>query len=155
MPVMSFKFNTTDQVSSTPEFVSSVCWQGQSTTLIAANSSGNIKILEMVQKLIVEMYQNYLLSLQFCVLELVNIDLTCRYLLSLSVILYQTCLHRFSSLKIVRWSFSMEPTFQTNKKTKIRQINPTFPAMINKKHLPFYRLRILTGWTLQNYESLQ
>lgn len=48
VPVMSFKFNTTDQVSSTPEFISSVCWQDQSSTLIAANSSGNIKILEMV-----------------------------------------------------------------------------------------------------------
>ncbi|KAI4374701.1 hypothetical protein MLD38_012664 [Melastoma candidum] len=53
MPALSFKFNSPDPLSS-PEaddptqFISSVCWRGQSSTLVAANSSGNIKILEMV-----------------------------------------------------------------------------------------------------------
>ncbi|OVA14916.1 Protein kinase domain [Macleaya cordata] len=49
MPVMSFKFNSTDPLSC-PEveesFISSVCWRGQSS-LLAANSTGNIKLLEM------------------------------------------------------------------------------------------------------------
>ncbi|GKV38322.1 hypothetical protein SLEP1_g46246 [Rubroshorea leprosula] len=54
MPALSFKFNSTDMFSSheiddSLQFISSVCWRGQSSsTLVAANSTGNIKILEMV-----------------------------------------------------------------------------------------------------------
>ncbi|XXG67637.1 hypothetical protein AAC387_Pa06g0934 [Persea americana] len=53
MPVLSFKFNSTDplsgqEVDDSNQFVSSVCWRGQSSTLVAANSTGNIKLLEMV-----------------------------------------------------------------------------------------------------------
>eukprot|EP00262_Sarcandra_glabra_P012920 TRINITY_DN3440_c0_g1_i1.p1 TRINITY_DN3440_c0_g1~~TRINITY_DN3440_c0_g1_i1.p1 ORF type:complete len:901 (-),score=151.37 TRINITY_DN3440_c0_g1_i1:409-3111(-) len=53
MPVLSFKFNSTDPISGQEvddptQFISSVCWRGQSSTLVAANSTGNIKILEMV-----------------------------------------------------------------------------------------------------------
>ncbi|KAI5605445.1 hypothetical protein POPTR_001G399600v4 [Populus trichocarpa] len=53
MPVLSFKFNNTDPLSGhemddAAQFISSVCWRGQSSTLVAANSTGNIKILEMV-----------------------------------------------------------------------------------------------------------
>lgn len=52
MPVLSFKFNSTDplsghEVNDATQFISSVCWRGQSTTLVAANSTGNIKLLEM------------------------------------------------------------------------------------------------------------
>ncbi|KAF9666772.1 hypothetical protein SADUNF_Sadunf16G0263400 [Salix dunnii] len=52
MPVLSFKFNNTDPLSGhemddAAQFISSVCWRGQSSTLVAANSTGNIKILEM------------------------------------------------------------------------------------------------------------
>lgn len=54
MPVLSYKFSTTDPISGqenddASQFVSCVCWRGQSSTLLAANSSGNIKFLEMVQ----------------------------------------------------------------------------------------------------------
>ncbi|XP_011004650.1 PREDICTED: protein SPA1-RELATED 3 isoform X2 [Populus euphratica] len=53
MPVLSFKFNNTDPLSDhemddAAQFISSVCWRGQSSTLVAANSTGNIKILEML-----------------------------------------------------------------------------------------------------------
>uniref|UniRef100_A0A2P2MKH1 Protein SPA1-RELATED 3 isoform X2 n=2 Tax=Rhizophora mucronata TaxID=61149 RepID=A0A2P2MKH1_RHIMU len=53
MPALSFKFGNTDplsghQTDDATQFVSSVCWRGQSSTLVAANSTGNIKILEMV-----------------------------------------------------------------------------------------------------------
>lgn len=53
MPVLSFKFNITDplsgqEVDDATQFLSSVCWRGQSSTLVAANSTGNIKLLEMV-----------------------------------------------------------------------------------------------------------
>ncbi|KAL1188440.1 Protein SPA1-RELATED 4 [Cardamine amara subsp. amara] len=53
MPVLSYKFKTIDPVSDlevddASQFISSVCWRGQSSTLVAANSTGNIKILEMV-----------------------------------------------------------------------------------------------------------
>ncbi|KAL0804775.1 hypothetical protein Bca101_097265 [Brassica carinata] len=53
MPVLSYKFKTVDPVSGlevedASQFISSVCWRGQSSTLVAANSTGNIKILEMV-----------------------------------------------------------------------------------------------------------
>ncbi|GAY47839.1 hypothetical protein CUMW_107360 [Citrus unshiu] len=54
MPALSFNFNHADPLSGpetddAAQFISSVCWRGQSSnTLVAANSSGNIKILEMV-----------------------------------------------------------------------------------------------------------
>ncbi|XVF70200.1 hypothetical protein PTKIN_Ptkin11bG0141900 [Pterospermum kingtungense] len=53
MPALTFKFNNMDplsghEVDDAPQFISSVCWRGQSSTLVAANSTGNIKILEMV-----------------------------------------------------------------------------------------------------------
>ncbi|XP_073007030.1 protein SPA1-RELATED 3 isoform X1 [Typha latifolia] len=53
MPVLSYKFDVTDPMSGQEvddplQFVSSVCWRGQSSTLLAANSSGSIKLLEMV-----------------------------------------------------------------------------------------------------------
>ncbi|KAL8510237.1 hypothetical protein ACS0TY_017158 [Phlomoides rotata] len=53
MPALSFKFNNTDplsgdEVDDAAQFISSVCWRGQcSSTLVAANSMGNIKLLEM------------------------------------------------------------------------------------------------------------
>ncbi|KAI3928167.1 hypothetical protein MKW98_023768 [Papaver atlanticum] len=49
MPVLSFKFNNTDTLSCQEveePFISSVCWRDRST-LLAANSAGNIKLLEM------------------------------------------------------------------------------------------------------------
>ncbi|KAH7657635.1 Vesicle coat complex COPII subunit SEC13 protein [Dioscorea alata] len=53
MPVLSYKFETVDpitgrEVDDTSQFISCVCWRGQSSMLVAANSSGNIKLLEMV-----------------------------------------------------------------------------------------------------------
>lgn len=53
MPALSFKFKNTDPLSGedvddSAHFISSVCWRGQSSTLVAANSMGNIKLLEMV-----------------------------------------------------------------------------------------------------------
>ncbi|KAF8409257.1 hypothetical protein HHK36_005331 [Tetracentron sinense] len=53
MPVLTFKFSSTDPLSGreaddAAQFISSVCWRGQSSTLVAANSTGNIKLLEMV-----------------------------------------------------------------------------------------------------------
>ncbi|KAJ4832695.1 Protein SPA1-RELATED 3 [Turnera subulata] len=53
MPALSFKFNNMDPLSGhemddAAQFISSVCWRGQTATLIAANSTGNIKVLEMV-----------------------------------------------------------------------------------------------------------
>nr|XP_043619019.1 protein SPA1-RELATED 4-like isoform X1 [Erigeron canadensis] len=53
MPALSYKFNTTDPISGdevddSEQFISSVCWRSQSSTLVAANSTGNIKLLEMV-----------------------------------------------------------------------------------------------------------
>ncbi|KAI3753750.1 hypothetical protein L2E82_25812 [Cichorium intybus] len=53
MPAFSYKFNTTDPISGDEvddyeQFISSVCWRSQSSTLVAANSMGNIKLLEMV-----------------------------------------------------------------------------------------------------------
>ncbi|CAN4102895.1 unnamed protein product [Withania somnifera] len=52
MPALSFKFDSTDPLSGDvvddqAQFISSVCWRGQSSTLVAANSMGNIKLLEM------------------------------------------------------------------------------------------------------------
>ncbi|PON68018.1 Coatomer alpha subunit [Parasponia andersonii] len=53
MPALSFKFNNSDPLSGhemdeASQFISSVCWRGQSNTLVAANSTGNIKLLDMV-----------------------------------------------------------------------------------------------------------
>lgn len=53
MPVMSYNFGCVDPISGVEDgdanqFISCVCWRDQSSTLVAANSSGNIKILEMV-----------------------------------------------------------------------------------------------------------
>ncbi|KAM3744630.1 hypothetical protein ACB098_06G067200 [Castanea mollissima] len=53
MPALSFKYHNTDPLSGhemddAAQFISSVCWRGQTSTLVAANSTGNIKILEMV-----------------------------------------------------------------------------------------------------------
>ncbi|PKU77350.1 Protein SPA1-RELATED 3 [Dendrobium catenatum] len=53
MPVLSYKFGSIDLMSGfeaddANQFISCVCWRGQSTDLIATNSNGNIKILEMV-----------------------------------------------------------------------------------------------------------
>ncbi|KAK3028416.1 hypothetical protein RJ639_039626, partial [Escallonia herrerae] len=53
MPALSYKFNNTDPISGdevddNAQFISSVCWRSQSSTLVAANSMGNIKLLEMV-----------------------------------------------------------------------------------------------------------
>ncbi|GAA0185037.1 hypothetical protein LIER_32325 [Lithospermum erythrorhizon] len=53
MPALSLKFGNTDplsadEVDDATQFISSVCWRGQSSTLLAANSLGNLKILEMV-----------------------------------------------------------------------------------------------------------
>ncbi|MCL7040104.1 hypothetical protein MKW94_008776 [Papaver nudicaule] len=49
IPVLSFKFNSIDPASCQEveePFISSVCWRDKST-LLAANSAGNIKLLEM------------------------------------------------------------------------------------------------------------
>ncbi|XP_031493720.1 protein SPA1-RELATED 4 isoform X1 [Nymphaea colorata] len=53
MPVLSYKFDSNDpltgqEIYDAPQFISCVCWRGQSSILVAANSTGNIKILEMV-----------------------------------------------------------------------------------------------------------
>nr|GEV57294.1 protein SPA1-related 4-like isoform X1 [Tanacetum cinerariifolium] len=53
MPALSYKFSTADPISGdevddSEQFISSVCWRSQSSTLVAANSMGNIKLLEMV-----------------------------------------------------------------------------------------------------------
>lgn len=54
MPVASYKFNSADPLTGLEmedddaQFVSCVCWRGQTQTLAAANSSGNIRLLEMV-----------------------------------------------------------------------------------------------------------
>ncbi|CAN6483582.1 unnamed protein product [Victoria cruziana] len=53
MPVLSYKFDSNDPLTSreiydAPQFISCVCWRGQSSMLVAANSTGNIKILQMV-----------------------------------------------------------------------------------------------------------
>ncbi|XP_038689649.1 protein SPA1-RELATED 3 isoform X1 [Tripterygium wilfordii] len=53
MPALSFKFQSTDPLSGletddAAQFISSVCWRNHSSTLVAANSTGNIKVLEMV-----------------------------------------------------------------------------------------------------------
>ncbi|KAJ0964815.1 hypothetical protein J5N97_025953 [Dioscorea zingiberensis] len=53
MPVLSYKFENVDPVTGreqndASQFISCVCWRGQSSILVAANSSGNIKLLEMI-----------------------------------------------------------------------------------------------------------
>ncbi|CAO2819171.1 unnamed protein product [Amaranthus hypochondriacus] len=54
MPITSHKFGSIDPISgkdtddSNGQFVSSVCWKGKSNAIVAANSSGCIKVLEMV-----------------------------------------------------------------------------------------------------------
>lgn len=52
MPTLAYRFNSMDPLSGdemddTTQFISSVCWRSQSSTLVAANSMGNIKLLEM------------------------------------------------------------------------------------------------------------
>jgi protein suppressor of PHYA-105 1 len=54
MPITSHKFGSIDPISGKEteddhgQFVSSVCWRGKSDMLLAANSSGCIKVLQMV-----------------------------------------------------------------------------------------------------------
>ncbi|KAL2944309.1 Protein SPA1-RELATED 3 [Bienertia sinuspersici] len=53
MPALSYKFNCVDPLSGNEsddgaQFISSVCWRAQSPMLVAANSTGDIKVLEMV-----------------------------------------------------------------------------------------------------------
>ncbi|XP_058095406.1 protein SPA1-RELATED 3 isoform X3 [Magnolia sinica] len=53
MPALSYKFDGSDrltghEVDGVAQFISCVCWRGQSSILVAANSTGNIKLLEMV-----------------------------------------------------------------------------------------------------------
>uniref|UniRef100_A0A803N253 Uncharacterized protein n=1 Tax=Chenopodium quinoa TaxID=63459 RepID=A0A803N253_CHEQI len=53
MPALSYKFSSLDPLSGNKsedaaQFISSVCWRGQSSTLVAANSTGDVKLLEMV-----------------------------------------------------------------------------------------------------------
>ncbi|KAK1268193.1 Protein SUPPRESSOR OF PHYA-105 1 [Acorus gramineus] len=54
MPITSHKFGCIDSISGQEtsddngQFVSSVCWRGKSNMVVAANSTGTIKLLEMV-----------------------------------------------------------------------------------------------------------
>lgn len=54
MPIMSHKLGSIDPISGKEtdeengQFVSSVCWRGKSDMLVAANSSGCIKALQIV-----------------------------------------------------------------------------------------------------------
>ncbi|XP_034896405.1 protein SPA1-RELATED 2 isoform X2 [Populus alba] len=54
MPITSYKFGSIDPISGKETdddnglFVSSVCWRGKSDMVVAANSSGCIKVLQMV-----------------------------------------------------------------------------------------------------------
>lgn len=54
MPVTSHRFGSIDPISGEETdddnglFVSSVCWRGKSDMVVAANSSGCIKVLQMV-----------------------------------------------------------------------------------------------------------
>lgn len=54
MPITSYKFKTIDPVSGNEisddggQFVSSVCWRRKSNMVVAANSSGVLKLLQMV-----------------------------------------------------------------------------------------------------------
>ncbi|CAK7348761.1 unnamed protein product [Dovyalis caffra] len=57
MPITSHKFGRVDPVSGNEigdgsgQFVSSVCWRRKSNMVVAANSIGNMKVLQMYQKL--------------------------------------------------------------------------------------------------------
>lgn len=54
MPITSHKFGSIDRISGTEtdddngQFVSSVCWRGKSDMVVAANSSGCIKVLQII-----------------------------------------------------------------------------------------------------------
>ncbi|GMH29760.1 hypothetical protein Nepgr_031603 [Nepenthes gracilis] len=54
MPITSHKFGSIDPISGKEiddhngQFVSSVCWRGKSNVIVAANSSGHVKVLRMV-----------------------------------------------------------------------------------------------------------
>jgi len=54
MPITSHKFGSIDPITGqvtnedNQQFVSSVCWRGKSNMVVAANSSGSIKVLELV-----------------------------------------------------------------------------------------------------------
>ncbi|XP_010266441.1 PREDICTED: protein SPA1-RELATED 2-like isoform X1 [Nelumbo nucifera] len=54
MPITAHKFGSIDPISGQEtgddngQFVSSVCWRGKSNMIVAANSSGSIKLLQMV-----------------------------------------------------------------------------------------------------------
>lgn len=53
MPALSYKFSSVDPLSGnetddSAQFISSVCWRGHSSMLVAANSTGDIKLMEMV-----------------------------------------------------------------------------------------------------------
>lgn len=53
MPVLSYKFNSEDQKSGDEaddgrQFISCLCWRGRTSTLLVANSCGDIKILELI-----------------------------------------------------------------------------------------------------------
>ncbi|XP_047094683.1 protein SUPPRESSOR OF PHYA-105 1-like [Lolium rigidum] len=54
MPITSHKFGSIDPITGqetnddNQQFVSSVCWRGRSNMVVAANSSGSIKVLELV-----------------------------------------------------------------------------------------------------------
>jgi protein suppressor of PHYA-105 1 len=54
MPITSYKFGSVDPVSGNDigedkgQFVSSVCWGKKSNIVVAANSSGSMKLLQMV-----------------------------------------------------------------------------------------------------------
>lgn len=54
MPITSKKFGSIDPISGVEtendngQFVSSVCWREKSNMVVAANSSGCIKLLQMV-----------------------------------------------------------------------------------------------------------
>lgn len=54
MPITSHKFGSIDPISGKEteddngQFVSSVCWRGKSDMVIAASSTGCIKVLQMV-----------------------------------------------------------------------------------------------------------
>lgn len=54
MPITSHKFGSIDPISGQEGgddnglFVSSVCWRGKSNMVVAANSNGFIKLLQLV-----------------------------------------------------------------------------------------------------------
>ncbi|PKU74934.1 Protein SPA1-RELATED 3 [Dendrobium catenatum] len=53
MPMLSYRFGSIDPISGreaddSNQFISCLCWRGESHSLVAANSTGNIEILEMV-----------------------------------------------------------------------------------------------------------